>query len=70
MTERKPRTVKKPQMAIELDGTRVHFIIECEDHYAAIEPYDRSTAEAKAGAMDLTVITERARDDGEREDKP
>ena len=69
MTERKPWTVKKPQMTIELDGSRVHFIIECESHYAAMELYDRATTEIKAGVLDLTVVTRRARDGGERRDE-
>jgi len=62
----KPRTVKKRQMAIERVGTRVHFIIECEDEYQAMALYDQSVDEAQAGILDLTVVTQRARSAGER----
>lgn len=62
----KPRTVEKRQMEIERKGTRVHFIIECEDEYAAMALYDQSVVEARAGILDLTVVTHRARGAGER----
>jgi hypothetical protein len=62
----KPRTVKKRRMEIERKGTRVHFIVECEDEYSAMALYDQSVAEAAAGTMDLTIVTQRARGRGER----
>lgn len=62
------RRVRKRKLAIERDGSRVHFIVECEDDYSAMALYDQAVAEARFGVLDLTVVTQRAEDGGERPD--
>ncbi len=60
------RREKKRKLEIALQGASVHFIVNCADHYDAMELYDRATAEARAGHVDLTIITGSAKDGGDR----
>lgn len=61
-----PRKIRQRKLVIERDGLRVHFIVECEDIYAAMQFYDRAIADAKAGVLDLTIVLRCASDGGER----
>ncbi len=38
------RREKKRKLEIALQGASVHFIVNCADHYDAMELYDRATA--------------------------